>query len=199
MNKEREVLYFSTDIESDGPIPGPNSMLSFASVAMSLIEDVPGYKVLGTFTANLHPLEDASQDPKTMLFWEDNKAAWKAHRKDLQDPWKAMNNYVAWVNSFGKEPSKHFVAAPAGFDFTHMFWYMMKFTGTTPFGWRAIDINSVAMGAFNIPYSKAGKFINQYIPQGFPHTHIALDDAMEQGVQFCNMLNDLSPESRKLK
>jgi hypothetical protein len=26
-------IYVSTDIEADGPIPGPNSMLSFASAA----------------------------------------------------------------------------------------------------------------------------------------------------------------------
>jgi hypothetical protein len=26
-------VYVSTDIETDGPIPGPNSMLSFASAA----------------------------------------------------------------------------------------------------------------------------------------------------------------------
>jgi hypothetical protein len=28
-------IYVSTDIEADGPIPGPHSMLSFASVAYS--------------------------------------------------------------------------------------------------------------------------------------------------------------------
>jgi hypothetical protein len=26
-------IYISTDVETDGPIPGPNSMLSFASAA----------------------------------------------------------------------------------------------------------------------------------------------------------------------
>ena len=28
-------IYVSTDVESDGPIPGPNSMLSFASAAFT--------------------------------------------------------------------------------------------------------------------------------------------------------------------
>ena len=29
------TLYFSTDVESDGPIPGPNSMLSYGVVAFT--------------------------------------------------------------------------------------------------------------------------------------------------------------------
>jgi len=35
-------LYFSTDIETDGPIPGPNSMLSFGVVALTA--DLPGWE-----------------------------------------------------------------------------------------------------------------------------------------------------------
>jgi hypothetical protein len=46
--------YVSTDIESDGPIPGVNSMLSFASVAL----DGDG-RELATFSANLEPLPGA--------------------------------------------------------------------------------------------------------------------------------------------
>ena len=41
-------IYVSTDVETDGPIPGPHSMLSFASAAYT------ADKVLvDTFTANL--------------------------------------------------------------------------------------------------------------------------------------------------
>ena len=28
-------VYVSTDVETDGPVPGPNSMLSFASAALA--------------------------------------------------------------------------------------------------------------------------------------------------------------------
>lgn len=41
-------IYISTDIESDGPIPGPNSMLSFASAAFTVDK-----KLVATFSANL--------------------------------------------------------------------------------------------------------------------------------------------------
>jgi len=33
MSKE---IYISTDVETDGPIPGPNSMLSFGSAAFEV-------------------------------------------------------------------------------------------------------------------------------------------------------------------
>ena len=45
------------------------------------------------------------------------------------------------------------------------------------------------MGMRKAPFFKSGK---AYLPKRWcedrPHTHVALDDAMEQGVMFCNML-----------
>src|SRR5215831_10777388 len=54
-------VYVSTDVETDGPIPGPHSMLSFASAAY-----LPDKSLVGTFTANLEPLPGAQADPGTM-------------------------------------------------------------------------------------------------------------------------------------
>ena len=47
-------VYVSTDVEADGPIPGPHSMLSFGSAAY-----LPDKKLVGTFSANLETLEGA--------------------------------------------------------------------------------------------------------------------------------------------
>ena len=52
-----DEIYVSTDVEADGPIPGPNSMLSFGSAAYT------ADKVLvATFSANLETLPDAQSD-----------------------------------------------------------------------------------------------------------------------------------------
>jgi hypothetical protein len=40
-------IYISTDIKADGPIPGPNSMLSFASAAFTADKTL-----VGAFEAN---------------------------------------------------------------------------------------------------------------------------------------------------
>ena len=52
-------IYVSTDIETDGPIPGPHSMLSFASAAYRADKTL-----VGTFSANLHTLPDAAGHPQ---------------------------------------------------------------------------------------------------------------------------------------
>jgi hypothetical protein len=57
-------IYVSTDVEADGPIPGPHSMLSFASAAYRADKNL-----IGTFSANLATLPGAQRDPKTMAWW----------------------------------------------------------------------------------------------------------------------------------
>jgi hypothetical protein len=52
-------IYVSTDVETDGPIPGPHSMLSFGSAAY-----LADKTLVGTFTANLEMLPGASGHPK---------------------------------------------------------------------------------------------------------------------------------------
>lgn len=58
-------IYVSTDIESDGPIPGPHPMLSFGSAAFRADKSL-----VSTFRAILHLLPDAKGDPKTMEWWK---------------------------------------------------------------------------------------------------------------------------------
>ena len=74
-------IYVSTDVEADGPIPGPHSMLSFGSAAFQA-----DGTLLDTFSANLETLEGAAGDPKTMAWWEGQPEAWAACRKDLEAP-----------------------------------------------------------------------------------------------------------------
>ncbi|SDD16727.1 hypothetical protein SAMN05216345_106284 [Cupriavidus sp. YR651] len=85
-----------------------------------------------------------------------------------------------------------FVAFPAGFDFTWVFWYMMRFAGRSPFGWAALDIKTMGFALTGRPYRKSVKAaFPPHWHDPLPHTHVALDDAMEQGALFCNMLAEL--------
>jgi hypothetical protein len=175
-------IYVSTDLESDGPIPGPNSMLSFASAAFTADK-----KLVGTFAANLELLEGAQGDPKTMQWWATQPDAWAACRKDLQPPAVVMPKYVQWVKSVPGKPV--FVAYPAGYDFTFLYWYMIRFAGESPFSHSALDIKTFAMAMLKKGYRDSTK---RNMPARWfdpsPHTHVALDDAIEQGKLFCNML-----------
>lgn len=102
-------IYVSTDIETDGPIPGPHSMLSIGSAAY--LEDKT---LVGTFTANFELLEGASGHHDTMAWWQTQPKAWQACRENLQAPEEAMKNYLAWLKALPGKPV--FVAYPAGFD-----------------------------------------------------------------------------------
>jgi hypothetical protein len=178
-------IYVSTDVEADGPIPGPHSMLSFASAAFTADK-----QLIGTFSANLELLDGAAPHPVQEAWWKTQPEAWAACRKDLQKPAAALLAYVDWVEALPGKPV--FVAMPAGFDFTFMFWYMMRFAGRCPFSWSALDIKTLAFAMTGLPYRKC---IKPRLPKRWfddhPHTHVALDDAIEQGALFCNMLAEL--------
>ena len=180
-------VYISVDIESDGPIPGPNSMLSFGAAAFKDSE------LISTFSANLETLDGARADPKTEEWWATQPEAWAACRKNLQKPENAMRLFVDWVK---KQPgSPVFVAYPAGYDFTFMYWYMIRFAGSSPFSHSAIDIKTMAMTMLKTDFRKSTK---KNMPRHWfgksRHNHIALDDAIEQGELFCKMLAELRGE-----
>ena len=175
-------IYVSTDVETDGPIPGPHSMLSFASAAYQADKTL-----LGTFTANLHLLAGASGHLSTMAWWAQNQAAYDATRTQLEEPEAAMRRYLDWLHALPGLPV--FVAYPAGFDFLFVYWYLIRFTGESPFSFSALDIKTYAMALLKKGYRESvkGNMPKRWF-DALPHTHVALDDAIEQGALFCNML-----------
>src|SRR5262245_36076724 len=88
MKATANETYVSVDIESDGPIPGANSMLSFGAAAFHEGE------LTNTHTANLHLLSGAVQDPATMAWWRGQGDAYETTRKDLAWPEQAMERFV---------------------------------------------------------------------------------------------------------
>ncbi len=185
-------VYVSTDVETDGPIPGPHSMLSFASAAYRADKTL-----LGTFTANLHLLPGAAGHLDTMAWWRENQATFDATRSNLEEPAAAMRRYVEWVKSLPGKPV--FVAYPAGFDFLFVYWYLIRFAGESPFSFSALDVKTYAMALLKTEYRET---VKKNMPprwcDDLRHTHVALDDALEQGALFCNMLaeNLRGPQAR---
>ena len=183
-------VYVSTDIEADGPIPGPHSMLSLGSAAYTRDKEL-----VGTFSVNLELLEGAVGDPKTMAWWETQPEAWAACRESLRAPAEAMMEYCAWLEGLPGRPV--FVAYPAGFDFTFVYWYLMRFVGRSPFSHSALDIKTYAMALLGKEYRAS---VKRNMPRAWfddlPHTHVALDDAIGQGALFCNMLAEGRKRSR---
>ncbi len=175
-------IYVSTDIEVDGPVPGPHSMLSIGSAAFTTDKTL-----LSTFAANLHTLPGATGHPRNMAWWSEQPEAWATARTNLQPPEHVMQAYHTWLIELPGKPI--FLAYPAAFDFMFVYWYLMTFVGGSPFEHSALDIRSYAMAVMKRSYSESGKC---HMPPAWLDemslTHVALDDAIQQGTLFCNML-----------
>lgn len=156
-------------------------MLSLGSAAFS--EDG---RLLDTFSVNLTQLEGASPDPETMKWWEGQPAAWAACRMNLHDPELGMRHFVEWVRGFSGKSV--FVGYPATFDFLFVYWYIRRFGLESPFSFSAIDIKSYAMALLGTGFRKTTK---KAMPKEWfgskRHTHLAVDDAVEQGELFIRM------------
>jgi len=175
-------IYVSTDIETDGPIPGPHSMLSFGSAAFST-----DGQLLSTYEANLETLAGSRGHPETMAWWATQPEAWAACRENVREPSEAMAAYVSWLKSLPGKPV--FVGYPAGFDFLFVYWYLIRFAGESPFSFSALDIKSYAMAVLGTSFRETSK---RNMPKEWfgptPHSHKALEDAIGQGELFCKML-----------
>jgi hypothetical protein len=113
--------------------------------------------------------------------------AWAEATMGGQPPAKVMQRYVEWLKALPGEPV--FVGYPAGFDFHFVYWYLIRFAGESPFSFSALDIKTFAMATLGMPWRKT---VKKNMPQEWftthPHNHKALDDAIEQGYLFVNIL-----------
>ena len=178
-------IYVSTDVEADGPIPGPHSMLSLGSAAFSA-----DGALIDTFSVNLETLPDAEAHPETMAWWTSQPDAWAACRDAVEPPAEAIPRYRAWLLGLPGKPVV--VGYPATYDFLFVYWYLQRFTGHSPFSHSGLDIKTLAFAMLGKDFRACSK--RNFPPHWFPetrHTHVALDDAIEQGQLFCNMLNEL--------
>ena len=182
--KNNDEWYCSVDLETNGPIPGDFSMLSLGAAAFT-----PTGTLLSTFSANLKLLSGARECPDTMKFWSENQEAYNLTRQDMRDPKLALEQFVNWVNGHSGKPVC--VCYPAGFDFTWLYYYMVHFGLKSPFSFSALDIKTFAMAVMKTEYRQSTKknMPKHWFPDD-PHTHIAVDDAIEQGKLFCNMLKE---------
>src|SRR5512134_2910689 len=92
-------IYVSTDVETDGPIPGPHSMLSLGSAAYTADK-----RLVSTFSANLETLPGATAHPKTAEWWATQQEAWAACRTNLETPEVAMTRYTNWIKELKGKP-----------------------------------------------------------------------------------------------
>lgn len=120
------ALYVTTHVHTDGPIPGPHSLLTLTSSAYRA-----GGVPIGTFTANLRELPGATLHPTALATWRDRAEDWLWTRRAARPPAQVANAFVSWVESLGGRPE--FVTDPEAPDHLFCFWYLQRFAGRWPF------------------------------------------------------------------
>lgn len=114
--------YVVTDIETDGPCPGVNSMRSSASVAV----DARGTEI-GIFEAVFEPLPGAAPNELTLAwFTSEHPAAWAAATTDPLPAPVVMADFAQWVASL--PGPRAFAACPVTFDGLWIDYYLRRFT-----------------------------------------------------------------------
>lgn len=177
-----ERVYVVTDIEVDGFVPGANSMLSLASVAVT----ASGEQV-GEFEAVLERLPGAQPNPDTWAWFQSQPPeVLAAATEDPRPVPEVMADFVAWVKGLGGE--REFVASPLGFDGNYVDHYLRRFTSYAICEGLYVDdplfhgpglcLKSLACGLVG---GDPATFSVHGLPKEWfghvEHTHRAIDDA----------------------
>jgi hypothetical protein len=149
-------------------------------------------QLVGTFARNLEVLPGAEVDERTAAWWRlpGHVEAYRRSRLDLVAPLQAMiecRSWLARMRAFGRPV---ICGAPSGFDFTYIYYYFQRMLGESPVGFASLDMRSYAAAVMRRQYRQVGKrqYPPEWIDPDLPHTHVALDDAIEQGCILVNMM-----------
>ena len=187
---ETEIdAYFSADVETDGPIPGPFSMLSFAIVYAGTFDgqryERPS-KYDRVFYRELRPISSQFQDEALKVNGLDRDRLCK----EGQLPQEAMTDAYRWVSDACAGANPVLVAYPLCFDWSWLYWYFVSFSSEgSPFGYsRCFDIKTALSVKGRIPVCRAGRArLDPSLGSNRAHTHHAIGDAIEQAEIFANI------------
>jgi hypothetical protein len=164
-------LYVAVDVEADGPIPGPYSMLSLGMA-------VAGHPGL-TFYTEIRPISDDFVPAALAVSGLDRDRL----RREAPPAEEAMRAAARWVNGLRRIGRPVFLAAPAVWDGMFVHWYFMRFTGSSPFGatGSGIDLRGYWMGLNGGEWvaTRKGRIKHALGLTDLPHTHHAGEDAVE--------------------
>ncbi len=182
-------IYFSADVETDGPIPGPFSMLSFAMVCAGRFDGNHFEHPIDfdkTFYRELKPISDSFEAEALRVNGLDRS---RLCREGLS-PAVAMAEASRWVRDVSGTDQPVLVSYPLSFDWSWLYWYFVRFVPEgSPFAHsRCFDIKTAFAVKARLPISDSGR--SQLLPSlrsRKAHTHNALDDAIEQAEIFVKL------------
>lgn len=200
MKKIKPQLFLSFDVETDGPTPLLNNLLSIGIVGITSNCDII-YK----FEANIKPLETHCQDKKTMeTFWlkSEQETAWNnlmTNQRNVVEVFEQLSNELLELSY---KYNLAFVAKPACFDwmFFKCYYEYAKSKSTNEINFYDIGFKCICASTLTDYYKNLDSSNLSVISKlmadikkntnGFEHN--ALYDATIQGLFYCKLLEKLN-------
>ena len=192
-----EDVYFSADVETDGSIPGPFSLLSFALVYAGRFDGkrfAQPAEYDQTFYRELKPISEEFEPEALKVNGLDRGRLFR----EGEDPAQAMTDAAAWVRRIAGGARPVLVAYPLSFDWTWLYWYFVRFSREgSPFNHSScFDIKTAYAVKARLPIARAGRnTIDEALQSMRLHTHNALDDAIEQAEIFAKVFRWRAPDA----
>ena len=167
------MSYIMVDIESDGPIPGDYSMISFGAV---IVDE----KLDKTFYGQLKPISEK---------WIPQALAVSGHSRaetlEFGNPKEVMLNFANWIKSNTKGQAI-FISDNNGFDWMFICWYFHHFIDKNPFGHSSQNLGSLYKGLVKDTF-KNFKHLRKT-----KHTHHPVDDAKGNAEALLTMKDEIN-------
>lgn len=182
-------VYFSADVETDGPIPGRYSMLSIGIVRAGTFDGKTferPERYDQTFYTELQPISDQFQNEALKINGLDRDRL----LREGKHPELAMADAARFIHESAGNGRPVLVAYPLSFDWTWLYWYFTAFYAKgSPFDHsRCFDIKTAFAVKAQLPIASAGRSrLPEQLRTTRQHSHHALDDAIEQAEIFANI------------
>jgi hypothetical protein len=169
------MSYVMVDIESDGPIPGDYSMVSFGAVIVEV-------GLARSFYGQLKPISE-QWIPEALAVGGFSREQTLA----FDDPKAVMDDFYMWLSgNCGKR--KIFISDNNGFDWQFINWYFHHFHGDNPFGHSSQNLGSLYKGLVKDTFKS---FKHLRVTE---HTHHPVDDAKGNAEALLRMNAELGLE-----
>lgn len=167
------MSYIMVDIESDGPIPGDYSMISFGAIVVDEQLDK-------TFYGRLKPISEK---------WIPQALAVSGHSREetleFENPKEVMQNFADWIqlNTKGRAV---FISDNNGFDWMFICWYFHHFIDKNPFGHSSQNLGSLYKGLVKDTFKNFKQL------RKTKHTHHPIDDAKGNAEALLTMKHEMN-------
>ena len=166
------MSFIMVDIESDGPIPGDYSMVSFGAV---LVDE----QLDKTFYGRLKPISDKYLPEALAVSGHSREEVLR-----FDEPAFVMTEFETWITTNSKD-RPIFISDNNGFDWMFICWYFHHFIGRNPFGFSSQNLGSIYKGL------QKDLFKNFKHLRKTNHSHHPVDDAKGNAEAMLTMKKEM--------